>query len=102
MNAIEILIDSSQGIYIPKTFAIHFYPAEGWSGVEENTLDILRSGPDHYWYWDAWESVLDHASFTSKDGGVYGLHQDEDLFAVDHDRLSEAEYQDFFGESGRI
>lgn len=80
---IEILADSSRGRYIPHHFA-EACDMEAW-GVKPEDAAILLAGPDHEWYWEAWDSVLSSASYTDDDGHTWTLYQDGDLFAVRDD-----------------
>ena len=80
----ELYADSARGIYIPQYFAetvkrdeILFVTDEEW--------DILEAGPEHEFYWDAWDSVLNSAE--TRDGGV--LWQDGDLWII----YDQAEFQ---------
>ena len=84
MTYSQLFLDGSRGIYIPQKFAEMIDPQD-WTGIEPQDLDVLRSGPDHEFYWDAWTSVLDYAE--TKDGRV--LHQDGDLWLVARDRAIE-------------
>jgi hypothetical protein len=63
----------------------------------DDLMTVLQ-GPDHEWYYDAWDSILTRASFT-RDGNTWALWQDGDLFLVCDDLLSDDEYREFFGES---
>ena len=77
----ECIIDGAAGIYVPKEFADGFkFGTDGWMCVNPNDLEILRAGPDHEFYWEAWEDVLNAATFTDKQGVTWGLEQDGDLF----------------------
>jgi hypothetical protein len=78
MSGLELLISDSQGIYIPKNFALY---EEDMDGVSQEDMDILKSGPDHEWYWEAWDEVLANATKTIN-GKVWRLYQDGDLWAV--------------------
>jgi len=80
----ELFLDSNRGVYIPQHFAEAIDVAD-WTGIDAEDLDVLRSGPDHESYWDAWTSVLDNAE--TKDGRV--LWQDGDLWLVARDRAIE-------------
>lgn len=80
----EIFFDGSRGVYIPQHFAEAMDPKD-WTGIDAEDLDVLRAGPDHESYWDAWTSVLDYAE--TKDGRV--LHQDGDLWIVARDKAIE-------------
>ena len=74
-----VLLDGLRGIYVPKKFA----QLEGISGIPAEDLAILRAGPDHESYWEAWEDALRFGEITIA-GVCYSLHQSEegDLFAV--------------------
>lgn len=74
----ELLIDGASGIYIPKEFAENFQP-EAW-GVDAETVAILKAGPGHEAYWDAWEGVDGYVE-RDFDGKRYVLEQDGDLWA---------------------
>jgi hypothetical protein len=78
---VSCFLDSARGIYIPQNFA-ESIDAKDWTGIDAEDLDVLRAGPDHTSYWDAWQNVLDSAE--TKDGAV--LHQDGDLFLAYRDR----------------
>ena len=84
MTYAECFLDSARGVYIPQNFAESINPAD-WTGITPEDLDILRAGPEHEFYWDAWTSVLDYAE--TKDGRV--LHQDGDLWLVARDKAIE-------------
>ena len=76
-NYIEIYADSARGIYIPQYFA-ETYVKSRWKYIDESDISVLRIGPDHEQYWDAWDNILDNAETT--DG--WTLYQDGDLFVV--------------------
>jgi hypothetical protein len=84
MTYSELFLDGNRGIYIPQQFAEAIDPAD-WTGIDTEDLDVLRAGPDHESYWDAWQDVLDHAE--TKDGRV--LWQDGDLWLVALDKAIE-------------
>lgn len=84
MTYTECFLDSSRGVYIPQYFA-EAIDVKDWTGIDSEDLDVLRSGPDHESYWDAWTSVLDYAE--TKDGRV--LWQDGDLWLVARDKAIE-------------
>jgi len=73
----ELFFDGNRGVYIPQHFA-EAIDVTDWTGIDAEDLDVLRKGPDHESYWDAWQDVLDHAE--TRDGRV--LHQDGDLWLV--------------------
>ena len=77
MTYSELFLDGNRGVYIPQHFA-EAIDVKDWTGIDAEDLDVLRAGPDHESYWDAWTSVLDYAE--TKDGRV--LWQDGDLWLV--------------------
>ena len=103
-DAVELLFDGARGIYIPQAFGDMVDGANEeqrarWSGIDEDDLEILCAGPDHMWYWEAWDNVLHHAVFTlvSHTGVAveWSLHQDGDLFALAYEHMSAEEKQNF-------
>ena len=96
MENIVCLLSSAHGQYIPQAF-IKAYTPEKW-GVTDDEAEILRAGPEHPDYWDAWDDVLHCAWHTAEDGRTFALYQDGDLFAVAVDALTDEEYREFFGE----
>lgn len=98
MSGIDILLNDSRGVYIPQNFAESFN-MEDW-GVSDEDRDILLAGPDsdNEYYWDAWDDVLSNASYTDKNGNIWYLYQDGDLFAYCDHLMTDEEYEGFFGE----
>ena len=80
----ELFLDGNRGVYIPQHFA-EAIDVKDWTGIKAEDLDVLRAGPEHESYWDAWQDVLDHAE--TLDGRV--LHQDGDLWLVARDKAIE-------------
>jgi hypothetical protein len=82
-NYIECLLDSARGVYIPRDFA-EMIDVSQWRGIDASDLEILKQGPEHEHYWDAWCDVLDNAE--ARETGQT-LHQDGDLFLVNGQAL---------------
>lgn len=77
-----LFLDGSRGIYIPQAFA-ESIKLPALSGLRDgDTLDILRVGPDHEFYWEAWEHVLNNATVTDDDGVEFSVYQDGDCWLV--------------------
>lgn len=94
MKAMELLLSDARGVYIPRDFVTEF----DLSKFENLPNDMhLCSDPEFEHYWDIWQDALDSATYT-KDGNVWRLHQDGDLWLVCADLMSNEEYSDFFGE----
>lgn len=75
----EVLLDNHHGIFIPQMFAdevvggVPSQSAPGWTGFSVADCGILHEGPDHMQYWDTWDTVLENARYTDRQGGVFWL-----------------------------
>ena len=96
MSGVEILLSDNRGVFIPQDF-VRNYDVVCW-GFDENDEDILilRQGPDNEFYWEAWNSVLTRAKYE-RDGNVWLLNQDGDLFAYCEALMTTEESVEFFG-----
>lgn len=101
MSGIHILLSDSHGIYLPQGFVEKFDMSD-WHGVSAEDHEILSAGPEHEFYWDAWENILNTASHIDEDGMQWKLWQDGDLFAICEDRMTAEEYKNFFGEEKEV
>jgi hypothetical protein len=97
MSGIKLLLDDHRGIYIPQNFADEF-KLELFGGINADDIETLKAGPDHEWYWEAWQSVLDNATFQ-EDGHEWRLLQDGALFAYCDELMTVEERQNFLDES---
>lgn len=90
-----LFVDSHWGIYVPQRFA-EIVTAKGHrdlvTGVSPEDWEILMAGPEHEYYWDTWDDVLDNARV-----GAFHLHQDGDLWLVDWDAMTDEEREEFAG-----
>lgn len=83
MADMSLILDSARGVYIPQGFAEMFGRFNGtWSGVDLDDLDVLFEGPDHEWYWESWDNILNNAEYKGVDGVTYHLHQDGDVWLI--------------------
>ncbi len=78
-ESMECIVDGVFGIYVPQRFTEKF-TAEEW-GIDEEDFKCLEKGPTEEFYWETWDDVLADAAYTDKDGKVWRLEQDGDLFA---------------------
>lgn len=92
--AVILLVDSGHGVYVPLKFA-DTIDLDVWK-VDLHEIETLQYGPEHFLYWDAWNSVLNTATATIN-GDTYHLHQSEhgDLWALCYDRMSDEEKENF-------
>lgn len=93
LPAVSLLIDSCHGIYVPQRF-INNFDLSLWQGISEENKAILSEGPDNEYYWEAWDEVLDRATF-SQDGNVWRLDQDGDLWAMCYELMTDEEKSNF-------
>ena len=78
-NCKVLILDGARGIYIPQDFAKNYDPA-AW-GVSKEDVGILLAGPDHEFYWDAWDNVEGRCEHKDREGVSWVLCQDGDLWA---------------------
>lgn len=78
----RLVLSDSHGIYIPQLYCSHLDAADAeYLKVDFADVKVCQTGPDHEWYWEAWQSILDSAQFEC-DGLVYCLFQSGDLWEV--------------------
>ena len=80
---IVLLLDGNRGIYVPQGFA-ECFSREEWNYSKEDE-EILISGPDHEYYWETWDDILQNAYYIDNDGLRWHLWQDGDLFCYRED-----------------
>ena len=70
----ELIIDNHHGVYIPQLIAESGLLSAG--GIDAESVEILMQGPDHEWYWDTWDTVLNNfrtekmKSYSSVNAGI--------------------------------
>lgn len=79
----KLLLADRHGVYIPQVFCQNF-ELDKWNLTKSNgaDIDVCLAGPDHEWYWEAWDAITRDAAYRDEHGCVWNLHQDGDLFAV--------------------
>lgn len=99
MSGLELLLSDRRGVFIPRDFAGFDHSMRSFNIDDDDAdLQILREGPDHEHYWDAWDSVMSRAKFTDSKGNDWYLTQDGDLWLYCEALMSDEEYENFFGE----
>ena len=94
LENVSLLLSDARGEYIPRDF-VEGFDLNKWEGIHQDDIENCKN-PEHEWYWDSWESILDNATFTAPDGRVFHLHQDGDLWALCYESMT-AEERDNFG-----
>jgi hypothetical protein len=79
----EILLwlDGNRGRYLPRDFACSFANRRDVSGISSRDWRTLQAGPDHDWYWEAWDNVCDHAKVSLNDV-TYTVYMDGDCWLI--------------------
>lgn len=95
MEKIVLLLSYARGRFIPRDFIDMVESLPKWKGITAENKEILKN-PEHEWYWEAWQEVLDNA-FIVINRRKYTLHQDGDLWAVAYDAMTKKEKMEFFG-----
>jgi hypothetical protein len=89
-------LNDGRGVYIPRDFANSFADrAKSVTGVDAETWTILESGPDHEWYWVAWEDVENDAIITDENGVKFRVYNDSDCWLIPVD-MEWSEEEGFF------
>ena len=57
----------------------------------------MGAGPEHDLYWDVWHDVTQNATVKTKDGYIFRLYQDGDLWLYCDELMTEQEKIDFWG-----
>lgn len=93
-----VLLTDARGINLPHDFVRCFNP-DTW-GIKPEDAAILAEGPEGTFYWDTWHDVLQSARYRDKDGNLWFLHQDGDLFAFCYEKMSRSSKVWMFGHDG--
>ena len=96
MSGICLLVTDWYGMKVPQKFIENFEPKD-WD-VSEEDAEYISKGPDGDCYWDVWDAVMSMAEHIDKDGNVWRLYQDGDLFAYCDELMTNEEYKNLFGE----
>ena len=80
----DLLVDGHHGIYVPQLF-VQLVGHNAWGlRMMAEEVKILQEGPDHKYYWEAWDKVTENELHKDMKGAEWSLRQqdDGDLFAV--------------------
>lgn len=86
-NKKVLFIGESRGIHIPKTFVQYVEDSIPgyWMNMSIWIMAILRIGPDHPDYWEAWDDALANSYYLDNFGKRWTLHQDGDVWLIHED-----------------
>lgn len=90
-----LYLSDARGVYIPRDFA-QGTRRECVAGVRESDWETLLAGPEHEWYWEAWDAVEQSAVVTDPTTGVrYTVYQNGDCWLIP-EGMQYDEQTDFF------
>jgi len=95
MNSLELLLNSSRGIYIPKNFVDDF-DMTLWKGIDSYDINTCTDIENEF-YWAAWDNILQNAELHLN-GHVYRLWHDGDLWLYCYELMTDEEKSNFFEE----
>ena len=82
----RLILSDSRGIYIPRDFCDGMGADDAARiGVSIDDVLICQAGPEHEWYWESWQSILDSATVTDANGNNWRLYQSGDLWEIPAD-----------------
>jgi len=95
-EGVILFADGARGIYIPQYFA-ESIERDLVKGVSDEDWEILEAGPDHEFYWEAWDDV-ERSAEVVLDGHTYTLTYGEgggDLFLICPELMTDEEKENF-------
>lgn len=99
-TAVTLILSDARGVYIPRDFVTDGYNevtidhCKAWR-IKLDDAAILAAGPDHEFYWETWDGVLNYAQYVDEEGNKYFLSQDGDLWALCYERMTDEEKFNF-------
>lgn len=77
-----LVVDEVHGIYCPQRFVEKFRPHI--VDAREEDLDVVESGPENEWYWEAWATIETWSTVTlpSYDDKSFRIEQDGDVWLI--------------------
>ncbi len=102
MEAVIYILNGARGIYIPRDFLtddlgnIAEDHCKAWGLITDNSewwKDAIDPYSEHYW--DSWDWILTNAKYTSQDGDIYYLYQNDDLWGVCYEKMTDEEKKNF-------
>lgn len=94
-KGLQLLLDSNRGIYIPRDF-VNEMDLSQIQGIRPKDIDICQD-TENAWYWEAWERILQDATYTDEGGHIWTLHHDGELWLICEELMTRQEKRDFFG-----
>lgn len=78
----KLVLSDSHGVFIPQIYCET--ADEEWAqsvGVDYRDVLVCQAGPDHEWYWESRENILNNAHIVV-DGVTWTLIHSQDLYEV--------------------
>lgn len=99
-----LLVNGSHGVYVPCVFVNNFLkddagnidPAKctNWSIFIDDAVLLADGESCKANYWDTWADILNNAKIII-DGKTFSLYQDDDLWAICYESMTDEEKQNF-------
>ena len=93
MDKINLLLDSARGQFIPRDF-VNEFDLSKFLGVSQWAVDQCKD-PENEHYWEAWDEILSNAKYRTDDGREFFLHQNDDLWLICFDEMTDEEKRNF-------
>ena len=82
----RLILSDHHGVYIPQIYCSDIDEAEANRlGISFADVETCQAGPDHEWYWEAWQAILDSALLVDDNGDRWTLYQSGDLWEIPAD-----------------
>jgi hypothetical protein len=76
-----IVLNDAHGRYIPQLFCEDIAESDCPSmGIKWSDVQTCIAGPDHEWYWEAWQTIENNFEQADDKGIKWYLYQNGDLW----------------------
>lgn len=94
VNAIEILVSSNHGVFIPQIFINDFNLSKFNIVLSDYDKKVLQDA-SHEWYWEIWQTIENNALYIDSDKNEYTLMLDGDLFMICYELMTDEDKENF-------
>ncbi len=88
----QLYIGDHYGVYIPQMFA-RYTDRDRVKNIDPQDWEIIKAGPDHDLYWEAWDCIEQQAEVHCDNGKVYTLWQNGDLWLIERGEEIPADFR---------
>lgn len=96
MSGVKLIIDGCVGWHMPSVF-VEKFDLEMWNMGKLDLCEIIDilSDREHEYYNEMWVDVIDNLTFTDENNNNWSLYQDDNLFAICYELMTEEEKESF-------